>query len=74
MTDLCRSPHNMWALASRDVLLLLSNLMDDINKGDRAKVAQLILRMTVFSYNSSEEVSAIISNGTLLQGMQENFT
>ena len=74
VTDLCRSPHNVWALASRDILLLLSDLMDDISKDDQAKVAQLIWRIMVFNYNSSEEVSAIISNGTSLQGMLENFT
>lgn len=71
MMDLCRSPHNMWALASRDVSLLLSDVMDNISEGDQAKGAQLIWRMMEFNYNESEEVSALINNGTLLQGIHK---
>ena len=70
MMDLCRSPHNMWALASRDVALVqkLSNVMDGTSKDDQSKATQLIWRMIESNFNGSEEVSAIINSGSL-QGL-----
>ena len=64
ISDLCRSPHNMWALASRDVALKLSDIMDNISEDDQSKAAQLIYRMVEFCYEGNEEVSQVINGGT----------
>lgn len=69
MMDLSRSPHNMWALASRDLTLKLSDIMESLSEDDQSKAAQLIWRMMELNYEESEEVSTIIHNGTRdLQG------
>ena len=64
--DLSRSPHNMWAFASRDVAMVLSNVMDSINEEDQAMSAQMIWVLMEFNYTGNEEVSAIVNNGTLM--------
>lgn len=63
--DICRSPHNLWALASRDVAVKLSDVMDSISEGDQSKAAELIWRMMELNYEGSEKVSAVINNGSL---------
>lgn len=64
MTDLGRSPHNMFALASREVAVKLSDIMDS-SEDDPSKATQLISSMMELNYEGSEEVSAVINNGTL---------
>ena len=66
MIDLCRSPHNMSAFASRvNVVSKLSDMMDSVSEDDQPKVAELIWRMMEFNYTGNEKVSAVINNGTL---------
>lgn len=72
MMDLCRSPHNMCAFASRlSIASMLSDIMDSASEDDQSKVAQLIRRLTVFNFESNE-VSAVINNGTL-HGLSHNY-
>ncbi len=71
IVDLSRSPHNMWALASKDVALKLSDIMENMSKADESKAAQLIWRMMELNYKGSEEVSIITNNGTL---QEESFS
>ena len=66
LMDLCRSPHNMGALVSRDAALMLSDVMESISADDQTKVAQLIWKMMDLNYQGTEEVSSIINSGTLL--------
>ena len=65
LTDLCRSPHNIHILASKDVASLLSDIMDSISDIDQAKAAQLIWSMMTLHYEESVAASAVINNGTL---------
>jgi len=65
MLDLSRSPHNLFALASSDVTLKLSDTMESLNEESQAEAAQLIWRMMELEYDGSEAVSTIINNGTL---------
>lgn len=65
MMDLSRSPHNLWAFASKDAASKLSDIMDDLTEDDQAKAAQLVWTMMELNYAGTEEVSAIINNGTL---------
>ena len=72
MADLSRSPHNMWAFASRDVALKLSDLMDHFGEDDQSKAAQLIWRVMELNYEGSEEVSLVINSGTQLLSEEGN--
>ena len=65
MIDLCRSPHNVWALVSRDVLVKLLGVCNNISKEDLSKSPQLIWRMVELKYNGTEGLTAVINNGTL---------
>lgn len=65
MMDLSRSPHNSFALASKDVMMKLSDAMESFGEDDQARGAQLIWRMMELEYDGSEEVSHISNNGTL---------
>lgn len=65
MIDLSRSPHNTFALASREVAMKLSDVMESFSEDDQAKSALLIWRMMELDYDGSEEVSTIGNNGTL---------
>ena len=64
--DLSRSPHNIWAFASRDFAMVLSSVMDSINEEDQAMSAQMIWMLMEFNYTGNEEVSAVVNNGTLM--------
>ena len=68
MVDLCRSPHNMQALVARNVVVKLSDIMDSMSEDDQSKAARLIWRMMELKFESSEEVSVIVNDGTL-QGL-----
>ena len=63
--DLSRSPHNMWALASKDGASKLADAFDSISEADQAKAAQLICSMVDLNYEGIEDISAITNNGTV---------
>jgi hypothetical protein len=65
VVDLCRSPHNMLALVSRDAVSTLTDVMDRLGEDDQSKAAQLIWRMMELNFESNADVSAIINNGTV---------
>lgn len=65
LMDLSRSPHNMWTFMSKNVPSQLSDSMDSISEEDQVMAAQLIWQMMESNYGGSEEISAIINNGTL---------
>ena len=65
MLDLGRSPHNLFALASKDTTVNLSNIMESCGEDDQARSAQLIWRIMELEYDESVEVSAITNNGSL---------
>lgn len=65
LMDLSRSPHNMWTFMSNNVPSQLSDLMDSISEEDQVVAAQLIWQMMETNYGGTEEISAIINNGTL---------
>ena len=68
MIDLSRSPHNLFALASRDATMKLSDVMNSWSEYDQAIGAQLIWRMMELEYDGSEEMSVICNKGTLSEG------
>lgn len=65
MTDLCRSPHNMYALVSRDATSKLSEMMESLSEDNQSKAAQLIWEIMQLTYEGDEVVSAVINNGSL---------
>ena len=67
MMDLSRSPHNLFMLASKDVTVKVSEVMEAWSEDDQAQSAQLIWRLMESNYDGSEEVSAIVNNGSLTQ-------
>lgn len=69
--DLSRSPHNMWAFASKDVVLVLSDTIDSISENYQATAAQLIWTLMEFNYEGSEEASAIVNNGTVISANED---
>ena len=67
MMDLSRSPHNLFALASKGATAKISEVMEAWSDEDQAQSAQLIGRLMESNYNGSEEVPAIVNNGSLTQ-------
>ena len=65
MMDLSRSPHNMFALASKDIVMKLSEIMESLSENNQAQCALLIWRVMELDYNESEGVFTISNNGTL---------
>lgn len=65
MMDLGRSPHNLFALTSRNVTVKLSEAMESFSENDQAKSAQLIWKMMELDYDENDNMSTISSNGTL---------
>lgn len=65
MMDLARSPHNLFALASIDMAIDLSDLMETFSEDDQARSAQLIWKLMELDYDGNEEVTAIRNNGSL---------
>lgn len=69
--DLSRSSHNMWAFASKDIALMLSDTMDNISENYQATVAQLIWSLMEFNFEGSKEASAVVNNGTLISANED---
>lgn len=65
MMDLSRSPHNMWALESKGVAIMLADNMEGLSENDQSLCAQLIWKLKELQYNGSEDVSVLNNNGTL---------
>lgn len=73
ISDLCRSPHNMYAMASKDIASKLSDTMESFSEEDQSRAAQLIWEVMQLNYEGDEEVTAVVSNGTLQPSLDQGI-
>ena len=70
VVDLCRSPHNMWAFVSSDIISVLTNVMDSSCERSQVHVlaAKLVWTVMELENDSSQDnvdFNAVVNNGSL---------
>ena len=65
MMDLSRSPHNIATFVSKSIALTLSDLMDSNCEEAQAMAAQLLWTIMEFNYETTQDMSLIVNNGSL---------
>ena len=69
--DLSRSPHNIWALVSRDITSTLTSIMDSLSERGQVLAAKLVwtvMEMENDSQSISVDFNTVTNNGTLQNG------